>query len=108
MPQTVVLAQSAPSAATWTDLYTAPAGRRARIIVRAGNRDTTTASEVRAAISNNGAAIADSQWVLIDNLAALDCVKDTFILDASDVLRVYTVNATVTFSANGVEEDQPA
>ena len=108
MPQTVVIEGVTPAATTWTDLYTAPTGRRARIIIRAANRDASAASEVRIALSDEGAAIADAQWVLVDDLAALDCVKETVILDAGDVVRVYTVNATVTFTANGLEEDEPS
>jgi hypothetical protein len=101
-----VLAQSNPSATTLTDIYTVPAstGTVANTLVVA-NRSAIPAT-FRIAVAIAGAADNPKQYLYYD--IAIEG-NDTFTatigitLAASDVIRVYAANATLSFTIFGIE-----
>lgn len=101
-----VLAQSAPTATTNTDIYTVGAGVQtvmSTLIVC--NRAATSAS-FRIAIRPNGAALSNVHYIAYDvAIAANDSTTLTLglTLDASDVVSVYASTANFTFSIFGAE-----
>jgi len=100
-----VLGQSTPSSNTATDLYTVPSGTQAvcSTLAVCARGNTTT---YRVAIRPNGAALANSHYIVYDNWAD---GKDTIFLTlgltlgANDVVTVYSSEATNTFSLFGSE-----
>ena len=101
-----VLAQSAPSATTNTDVYTVGAGKQAIIsTITICNRSATAAS-YRIALRPDGATIANEHYIAYDvALAANDTTALTLGItcDASDVVTVYASTADLTFSLFGSE-----
>jgi len=101
-----VLAQSAPSATTNTDVYTVGAGKQAIIsTITICNRSASAAS-YRIALRPDGATIANSHYIAYDvALAANDTTALTLGItcDASDVVTVYASTADLTFSLFGSE-----
>jgi hypothetical protein len=101
-----VLAQSAPSATTNTDVYTVGAGKQAIIsTITICNRSAGGAS-YRIALRPDGATIADEHYIAYDvALAANDTTALTLGItcDASDVVTVYASTADLTFSLFGSE-----
>lgn len=101
-----VLGQSNPSATTLTALYTVPASTEAVVSsVWAANR-SATASDVRIAVAPAGASDSNEHYIVYDfelpgneSLALVTGIT----LEATDVIRVYTANATVSFNAFGSE-----
>lgn len=103
----VVLSQNKPSATSLVDLYTVPAGRRARVTIISCNQDATN-DTIRVALANNGAADNVAQYIrygVVLDQAAADQI--TVLLGAGDVIRVYSTNGTTSFAANGYEDDAP-
>ena len=101
-----VLGQSAPLAATLTDLYTVPAlTSSVGSSITVCNR-SATATSFRVAIRPLGAAIADEHYIYYD--VAIPG-NDTFIatigvtLATTDVVSVYNDLATLSFSLFGTE-----
>jgi hypothetical protein len=101
-----VLGQAAPSGTTETDLYTVPALTSAvtsSIIVC--NRHTTQAT-FRVSIAVGGGVTGNKDYIYYDLLIA---GNDTFIatigvtLAATDVVRVYSSSARISFSLYGSE-----
>ena len=99
------LAQSTPAAATLTDAYTVPAGKRATVQAVVCNRGANTT--VRLAHAPAGAANANGHYLLYDLPVSGGDTQSTarFTMAATDVVRVYAADATVTFNINGIEED---
>lgn len=101
-----VLAQSAPSATTNTDVYTAPAGSQVVISsIVVANRGTS-ATTFRIAVRPNGAALANQHYIAFDTpIAANDVVALTLgvTADAADVVTVQAGNANVSFNLYGTE-----
>lgn len=99
-----VLAQSAPSATTNTDVYTVPAATQAVIsTIVVCNRNNATAT-YRIAIRPAGAAIANQHYIAYDVvLAASDSTTLTLgiTLGATDVVTVYCSTATTSVSVFG-------
>ena len=101
-----VLAQSAPSATTNTDVYTVGAGKQAIISTITICNRSATAATYRIALRPDGAAIANSHYIAYDViLAANDTTALTLGItcDASDVVTVYASTADLTFSLFGSE-----
>ena len=101
-----VLGQSAPLATTLTDLYTVPASTAtvcSSIVVcnRSG-----TATSFRVSVAEAGALDANEQYLYYDVTIA---GNDTFIatigltLAATDVVRCYATDASLTFNLFGQE-----
>jgi glucose-6-phosphate dehydrogenase assembly protein OpcA len=101
-----VLGQSAPSATTETALYTVPASTETIVSsIVACNRGSSTAT-YRIYIAVNGAAAANNQYLIFDaTLQAKETVALTLgvTMDATDVLRVYSSTADLSFNAFGTE-----
>ena len=99
-----VLAQSAPSATTNTDVYTVPAATQAVIsTIVVCNRSTSSAT-YRIAVRPAGAAIANQHYIAYDViLAASDSTTLTLgiTLAATDVVTVYMSTANQSVSVFG-------
>lgn len=101
-----VLAQSAPSATTDTDVYTVPSATEAVVstIVMA-NRDSA-AGTFRIAVRPDGASISNEHYLAYDvPLAANDSTTLTLgvTMDAADVLTVQTSTADMSVNVFGTE-----
>jgi len=101
-----ILGQSAPAATTETALYTVPAATETIISsITVCNRGSSAAT-YRIYVASNGAATANSQYLVYDaSIQAKETVALTLgvTLDASDVLRVYASTADCSFNAFGSE-----
>lgn len=101
-----ILAQSAPSATTATDIYTVSASTQVVIsTIIIANRDTSGAT-YRIALRPNGASLANSHYIAYDtSVGANDSTALSLgiTMDASDVLTVYASSANLTFSVFGAE-----
>jgi hypothetical protein len=101
-----ILAQSAPSATTATDIYTVSASTQvvvSTIIIT--NRDTSGAT-YRIALRPNGASLANSHYIAYDTTVGANdstALSLGITIDASDVVTVYASSANLTFSVFGAE-----
>lgn len=100
-----VLGQATPSSNTATDLYTVPSGTQAVCSTLAVCSRGATSS-FRIAIRPNGAALANSHYIVYDNW--VDSKDSVFLtlgitLGANDVVTVYCDQTTNTFSLFGSE-----
>ena len=104
MPTYKVLAQSAPSAATATTLYTAGNA----VIVSSLNVSNTggAADTIRISVRPNGASQTAQHYIVYElTLAGYATFTYTagITLDATDVITVYSTNGHSSFSAFGSE-----
>ena len=101
-----VLAQSAPSATTNTDVYTVGAGKQATIsTVTIANRAATTAT-YRIAIRVAGSALSNEEYIAYDaTVPANDTIALTLgvTLGAADVVTVYASTANLSINLFGAE-----
>lgn len=101
-----VLAQSAPSATTATDIYTVASATQVVIsTITVCNRGATT-STYRIAIRPNGATLANQHYITYDaNVPANDTITLTLGMtaDAADVVTVYASTANLSFNLFGTE-----
>lgn len=101
-----VLGQQNPAAATTTTLYTVPAANSAVVSTVNICNLSTTGSTFRIAVSPAGAALANSQYLAYDiPVAGQDSISLTvgMSLAATDEVRVYANNTSVSFTAFGTE-----
>ena len=101
-----VLGQSSPSATTETDLYTVPSATTSVVSsLVVSNRGATTAS-FRISIAVAGASTSNKDYIYYDLIIG---GNDTFIatvgitLSATDVVRIYSSNSSLSFSIYGSE-----
>ena len=101
-----ILAQSAPSATTATDIYTVSASTQVVIsTIIIANRDTSGAT-YRIALRPNGASLANSHYIAYDTAVGANdstALSLGITIDASDVITVYASSANLTFSVFGAE-----
>lgn len=101
-----ILAQSAPSATTATDIYTVASATQTVIsTIIIANRDTSGAT-YRIAIRPNGASLANSHYIAYDTAVGANdstALSLGITIDASDVITVYASSANLTFSIFGAE-----
>jgi hypothetical protein len=101
-----VLAQSAPSATTNTDVYTVGSGKSAVVsTITVCNRAASTAT-YRIAIRIAGGTIANEDYIAYDaTVPANDTINLTIgvTLAATDVVTVYTSNANLSINLFGAE-----
>jgi len=101
-----VLAQSAPSAATATDVYTVPAATETVIsTVIIANR-AATAGSFRLSVRPNGGTQTNAMYCAYDvPVAANDSTTLTLgiTLDAADVITVYCSSADMSINIFGTE-----
>lgn len=99
-----VLGQSAPSAASNTDVYTVPASTSSVIsTITVCNRGTSSAT-FRIAVRPAGATIANQHYIVYDGaIAANDMLAFTMgiTLATTDVITVYASTANLSFSVFG-------
>ena len=100
-----VLAQSAPSATTNTDVYTVGSGKSAVVsTITVCNRSTS--ATYRIAIRVAGATLANEDYIAYDaTVAANDTVSLTIgvTLAATDVVTVYGSTANLSINIFGAE-----
>ena len=101
-----VLAQSAPSATTNTDVYTVGSGKQATIsTITIANR-AATAATYRIAIRVAGSALSNDEYIAYDaTVPANDTVALTLgiTLGAADVVTVYASTANLSVNIFGAE-----
>ena len=101
-----VLAQSAPSATTNTDVYTVGSGKSAVVsTITVCNRGATSTT-YRIAIRVAGATIANEDYIAYDStVPANDTINLTIgiTLAATDVVTVYASTANLSFNLFGAE-----
>ena len=101
-----VLAQSAPSATTNTDIYTVGAGKEAVVsTITVANR-SATARTYRIAIRPAGATLANQHYVAYDvSIGANDTTALTLgiTLTSTDVVTVYASTTDLSFGIFGSE-----
>jgi hypothetical protein len=101
-----VLAQSAPSATTNTDVYTVGSGKSAVIsTITVCNRSASSAT-YRVAIRVAGSTLSNEEYIAYDAvLPGSDTIALTFgvTLAATDVITVYASTANVSFNIFGSE-----
>jgi glucose-6-phosphate dehydrogenase assembly protein OpcA len=101
-----VLAQSAPSATTATDIYTVPSSTQTVVsTIVVANRAATDAT-YRIAVRPNGATLANQHYIAYDvTVGASDSTNLTIgiTVDAADVITVYASTANLSFNIFGTE-----
>lgn len=101
-----VLAQSAPSATTLTDVYTVPSATTAVVSSLVVCNRGGTATTFRISVAVAGAADATKQYLYYDVAIA---ANDTFVatigltLGTADVVRAYAGNANLSVNVYGEE-----
>ena len=101
-----VLAQSAPSATTATDILTIGAGKSVVASTLSVCNRGTTAATYRVAVRPAGATLANLHYIIFDaNILAKDTVTLSIglTLAATDVVTVYASSANFSFSLFGAE-----
>ena len=101
-----VLAQSAPSATTNTDVYTVGAGKSAVISTVSICNRSTTAGAFRIAVRPVGATLANQHYIAYDvSVSGSDTTNLTLgiTLAATDVVTVYASTANLSVSLFGSE-----
>ncbi len=101
-----VLGQSAPAAATMTDMYTVPAATQTIGSTLSICNRSATATTYRIAIRPAGATLANQHYLAYDGpIIGNDTTALTlgFSLATTDVVSVYAAAATLTFGFYGYE-----
>jgi uncharacterized membrane protein len=101
-----VLAQSAPSATTNTDVYTVGSGTSAVVSTITVCNRAASAATYRIAIRVAGATLANEDYIAYDaSVSANDSIALTIgvTLAATDVVTVYASNANLSFNLFGAE-----
>lgn len=101
-----VLAQSAPSATTNTDVYTVGSGKQTTVsTITVCNRGTSSAT-YRIAVRPDGATIANQHYIAYDApVGPNDSITWTIgmTIDAADVVTVYASTANLSVNIFGAE-----
>jgi glucose-6-phosphate dehydrogenase assembly protein OpcA len=101
-----VLAQSAPSATTNTDIYTVPANTQTVVSTIVVANRAATAATYRIAVRLNGATLANQHYIAYDvAVGASDSTTITIgiTLDPAEVITVYASTANLSFNIFGAE-----
>jgi hypothetical protein len=101
-----VLAQSAPSATTATDVYTVPSNTQTVVSTLVVANRAATDATYRIAVRPNGATLANQHYVAYDvTVGASDSTNLTIgiTMDAADVVTVYASTANLSFNLFGTE-----
>ncbi len=101
-----ILAQSAPSATTNTDIFTVSSGKQVVVsTITISNRGTTSAS-YRIALRKAGATLDNQHYIAYDVVVAGNDTTPLTLglsLGATDVITVYASNANLSFGVFGSE-----
>ena len=107
MPTTYkVLAQSAPSATTNTDIYTVPSNTQTVVSTIVVANRASSAATYRIAIRLNGATLANQHYIAYDvSVGASDSTTITIgiTLDPAEVITVFASTANLSFNIFGAE-----
>lgn len=101
-----VLAQSAPSATTNTDIYTVPAATETVISTIIVANRSAAAKTYRIAVRPDGASLSNQHYIAYDiTVGASDSTTLTLglTLNAADVVTVYASTADLSFGVFGSE-----
>ena len=101
-----VLAQSAPSATTNTDVYTVGAGKTAIVSTLVVCNRSASARTYRIAVRPAGATLANQHYIAYDvSVGAADSTNLTIgiTLGTSDVVTVYASTTDLSFTLFGSE-----
>jgi uncharacterized membrane protein len=101
-----VLAQSAPSATTNTDVYTVGSGKSAVVSTITVCNRAASAATYRIAIRVAGSTLSNEEYIVYDStVPANDTISLTLgiTLAATDVVTVYASNANLSFNLFGSE-----
>ena len=101
-----ILAQSRPTAATLTDVYTAPALTNTVISSIIVSNTTSSSDTFRISLSINGAADATVQYIYYNISLSRESTFSAVLgitIDASDVIRCYSTNGRLNFHIFGAE-----
>jgi hypothetical protein len=101
-----VLAQSAPSATTNTDVYTVGSGKQAVVSTITVCNRSASAATYRIAIRVAGSALSNDEYIVYDTgVPANDTISLTLgiTLGAADVVTVYASSANLSFNLFGTE-----
>jgi len=101
-----VLAQSAPSATTNTDIYTVAASTQVVISTITICNRAGSAATYRIAIRPNAATLANQHYIAYDaTVPANDMISLTLgiTIDAADVVTVYSSSANLSINLFGTE-----
>jgi hypothetical protein len=101
-----VLAQSAPSATTNTDVYTVGSGKQATVSTITVCNRAATAATYRIAVRVAGTTIANEDYIAYDaSVPANDTIALTLgvTLGAADVVTVYASSANLSINLFGAE-----
>jgi len=101
-----VLAQSAPSATTNTDVYTVGSGKSAVVSTITVCNRAATAATYRIAIRVAGSALSNEEYIAYDaTVPANDTISLTLgvTLAATDVVTVYASSANLSINIFGSE-----
>tara|TARA_R110000796_G_scaffold50240_1_gene119051 strand:- start:117 stop:446 length:330 start_codon:yes stop_codon:yes gene_type:complete len=101
-----VLAQSAPSATTATDIYTVPSATTAVLSTIVVANRTATDATYRIAVRPAGASLANQHYIAYDvTVGASDSTTITLgvTMATTDVLTVYASTADLSFNVFGSE-----
>jgi len=101
-----VLAQSAPSATTATDIYTVPSATTAVLSTIVVANRTATDATYRIAVRPAGATLANQHYIAYDvTVGASDSTTITLgvTMATTDVLTVYASTADLSFNVFGSE-----
>ena len=101
-----VLGQSAPGAATETDVYTVPAATTAVLSTVVVANRSASAVTYRIAVRPDGVTLANQHYIAYNvNVGASDSTTITLgiTMDAGDVLTVYASTGDLSFNVFGSE-----
>lgn len=101
-----VLAQSAPSATTNTDVYTVGSGKSAVVSTITVCNRSASAATYRIAIRVAGSTLSNEEYIAYDStVPANDTINLTIgiTLAATDVVTVYASTANLSFNLFGAE-----
>lgn len=101
-----VLGQSAPSAATETDVYTVPAATTAVLSTVVVANRSASAVTYRIAVRPDGVTLANQHYIAYNvSVGASDSTTITLgiTMDAGDVLTVYASTGDLSFNVFGSE-----
>lgn len=101
-----VLAQSNPNATTLTSIYTVPASTSSTVSSIVVCNTTANVSTFRISVAKNGAADVLTQYIYynqpIESYSSF-IITIGITLAATDVIRVYSGNANITYNVFGIE-----
>lgn len=106
-----LLGKAAPTANTWTNVYTVPTGKTATMNIRLINRDVNVSVSVRLALSSNAtpASVNNEDYIEpIDYVLKGNKVLEDIALVAGpgEIVKVYASNANLTIRVMGFEANQ--